>query len=164
MGLATRAIRLVYWNEVLAGLVPALFPFGSCHGRFRRRIPRELSPFPRRQNPLCGNLVLDSHPMACPVSSKRCPHEVLLVARGDGILVLVLPMARPRMLVDVLLPEIPKRLVMASVLGGVVVVAFRVVAVVRAVVVVSQILEWVPVRKKGLVPRKLEKRPPSFCL
>ena len=72
------------------------------------------------------------------------------------------------MLVDVLLPEIPKRLVMASVLGGVVVVAFRVVAVVRAVavvvVVVSQILEWVPVRKKGLGPRNPEKEPPLLCL
>ena len=53
---------------------------------------------------------------------------------------------------------------MASVLGGVVVVAFRVVAVVRAVVVVSQIPEWAPVRKKCLAHRKLEKRPPSFCL
>ena len=96
-----------------------------------------------------------------------------MVARGGGVFALALPMARPRMLVDVLLPEIPKRLVMASVLGGVVVVAFRVVAavvravvaVVRAVVVVmSQKLEWVPVRKKGLAPRKLEKRPPWFCL
>ena len=62
--------------------------------------------------------------------------------------------------------EIPKRLVMASVLGGVVVVAFRVVAVVRAVgvVVVSQIREWVPVRKKCLGPRKPEKEPPLLCL
>ena len=86
---------------------------------------------------------------------------------------LVSPRARPRTLVGHRAPqratpsagtllEIPKRLVMAFVLGGVV-VAFLVVAVVP-VVVASQIPEWVPVRKKGLAPRKLEKRPPLFCL
>ena len=158
------------------GLVPALFLIGSLDGRFRLRIPRD--PFRRRQDPLCCKSlerVLDSCPTACLAVSKRCPDELLVVAHGACVLALVSPRARPRTLAGHRVPqratpsagtllEIPKRLVMAFVLGGVVVAFLVVVAVVPVVVVVmSQIPEWVLVRKKGLAPRKLEKQPPPFC-